>query len=98
MATLVTGGAGFVGFNIVEALLERGDDVVLFDTGKLPRAGERALEPHRARLSIENGSVLDAQRIDALFSMHAIERVIHAAAITSGAEREAREPASVVDV
>ena len=98
MATLVTGGAGFVGLNIVEALLERGDDVVLFDTGKLPRAAERALERHRARLSLENGSVLDAHRIDSVFSTRAIERVIHAAAITSGAEREAREPASILDV
>lgn len=98
MATLVTGGAGFVGLNIVEALLERGDEVVLFDTGKLPRSAERALERHRARLSIEHGSVLDAERIDAVLSTVAIERVIHAAAITSGAQREAREPASIVDV
>ena len=97
MALLVTGGAGFVGLNIVQTLLESGEDeVVLFDTSELPN-GSRPLE-RDSRLAIEKGSVLDSDRIEALFGRHRIERVIHAAAITSGAAREARDPASVVDV
>ena len=98
MATLVTGGAGFVGLNVVEALLENGDEVVLFDSGELPPDAERELEPHRGRLSIERGSVLEPETLDSLFRSHRIERVIHAAAITSGPEREAREPGRIVDV
>jgi nucleoside-diphosphate-sugar epimerase len=99
MTLLVTGAAGFVGLNIVEALLERGEDqVVLFDATELPAAFARLFESDRNRLVIEKGSVLDPDRLEALFGRHKIERVIHGAAITSGADREARDPGSVVDV
>ena len=35
MAVLVTGGGGFVGLNLVEALLERGQEVILFDNSRV---------------------------------------------------------------
>ena len=98
MSVLVTGGAGFVGMNVVEALLERGDDVVLFDSGALPPGAERAREPRARGLAIERGSVLDEAALDAVFGRHHIDRVIHAAAVTSGPRRETREPASTIDV
>lgn len=98
MAILVTGGCGFVGLNVLEALLERGDTVVSLDETDLPAGAARTLEPHAMRLTLERGSVLDAASLDALFREHAIERVLHAAAITSGAAREARDPASIVEV
>ena len=98
MTILVTGGAGFVGMNIVEALLERGEDVVLLDAGELPRGAQRVLEPHGKRLHAEHGSVLDAHALEVVFTRYAIDRVIHAAAITSGPQRETRDPSSILDV
>ena len=98
MATLVTGGAGFVGMNIVEALLERGEQVVSFDAGALPPAARQALAPHARALRLETGSILDGTYVDALFCRHTIDRVIHAAAVTSGPQREARDPEAIIDV
>lgn len=98
MAILVTGGAGFVGMNAVEALLARGEDVVLFDRGVLPRAAQRALAPGRARLTRVTGDVLDAAALSAAFDGRRIDRILHCAAITSGPERDAGDPGSVVDV
>ena len=91
MTTLVTGGAGFVGMNVVEALLKHGEDVVLCDAGALPPACERAFKPYDKTLSIERGNIRDAQFLQNLFSSHRNPNVVHCAAITSGPQREVRE-------
>ena len=45
MHVLIFGGAGFVGLNIAQALLERGYAVTLFDCAELPQAAQRAFAP-----------------------------------------------------
>src|SRR3954454_10687595 len=98
MAVLVTGGAGFVGVNLLEALLERGHEVVSFDATELPPGAARTLERHASRLHVEAGSIVAGSAVDALFQRYPIKHVVHAAAITSGATRESRDPGSILDV
>lgn len=58
MKALVTGGAGFIGSHIVDALLERGDDVVVLDDLE---TGFRANVDARAHVVI--GSVADEDAV-----------------------------------
>ena len=54
---LVTGGAGFVGLNVVEQLRARGDAVLVYDLGA-PRIG----------VAHELGDVMDAQALERAFA------------------------------
>jgi UDP-glucose 4-epimerase len=79
MDCVVTGGAGFIGSNLVDALLERGDRVVVVDgmsTGKrsnLRRAVELGAEVHLADVS-------DGPALREIFSRVVPEVVFHLAA------------------
>src|SRR5207244_4473818 len=48
---IVTGGAGFIGSHLVEALLARGDDVHVLDS---LTSGKRENVPHGAHLVVED--------------------------------------------
>lgn len=98
MTVLVTGGAGYVGMNVVEALLARETPVALLDAGDLPAAIKQALAAHGALLEVINADVRDATSIDGVFAQRRFDGVIHCAAVTAGAEREARDPASSIEV
>uniref|UniRef100_A0A7S4RAB2 NAD(P)-binding domain-containing protein n=1 Tax=Ditylum brightwellii TaxID=49249 RepID=A0A7S4RAB2_9STRA len=86
---LVTGGAGFIGSNVAEYLLERGDDVVIVDEmndyydirikeGNL--AVLRQLCPDRKRLTIYRGDICDENFMLDLFEAERPEWVCHMAA------------------
>jgi UDP-glucose 4-epimerase len=75
---LVTGGAGFIGSHLVEALLARGEMVVAFDnlsTGRLRNLDHLGNHPN---LRFVHGSVLDELAVDEL--MHKCDVVVHLAA------------------
>ncbi len=98
-AILITGGAGFVGLNLVEALLARGEQVVVFGREPaLPGAAEAAFAKLPGRCTVIQGDVTDAAALRAVFAAHRIAAVFPFAAVTAGPAREAADPALVIDV
>jgi len=86
---LVTGGAGFVGSSVAEALLARGDDVVIVDEmndyydvtmkeSNLIRLQE--LYPEEGRLVIYRGNICDMPLMQSIFENERPQWVCHMAA------------------
>jgi len=98
MKVLVTGAAGYVGMNVVEALLARRTEVALLDAGELTAPIAAALAQHGALADVIPVDIRDAGEVERAFAGRRIDGVIHCAAVTAGTEREAREPASSVEV
>ena len=79
MRYLVTGGAGFIGSNIVDELVRRGHSVVVLDN--LSTGKESNLAGVRSKIELNTGSVTDLAAVQA--ACRGAEYVIHLAARTS---------------
>ena len=75
---LVTGGAGFIGSHIVDALLDRGDDVRVLDNLSTGRRANLERAFARPGFEFTEGSVLDESVVDKLVG--ASDVVLHLAA------------------
>jgi UDP-glucose 4-epimerase len=76
--TLVTGGAGFVGSHLVEALLQRGDEVVVVDNLRRPRPGQVEAWAGRPGLTLLTADIRDYDAV--LAATEGAEAVYHLAA------------------
>jgi UDP-glucose 4-epimerase len=81
MRVLVTGGAGFFGSHIVDALRARGDDVVALDD--LSTGSRANLDP---AVPLVVADISDRERIRDRFSGERLDAVVHAAAKTKVVE------------
>ena len=82
MKYLVTGGAGFIGSNIVEELLRQGKDVRVLDD--LSTGREENLEPFMDRIDFQKGDIRSDK--DVRKALDGIDFVIHQAALRSVAK------------
>lgn len=98
MAILVTGGSGYVGLNVVDALARAGREVVSFDMTRPPPVAAAQLSALPGRVHPVDGDLLDAAALERAFEAAPIEAVIHTAAVTSGPARESTEPQRVFQV
>ncbi|MEV1241452.1 NAD-dependent epimerase/dehydratase family protein [Nonomuraea sp. NPDC050022] len=78
MRYLLTGGAGFIGSHLTDALLARGDSVVVVDNLSTGRTANLALAAGHPHLQFVQGSVLDELMVDEL--VHECDVVVHLAA------------------
>ena len=106
MKILVTGNAGFIGFHVARRLLERGDDVIGFDSindyydPQLKHA--RLAELEQAAAAAEGDyrfirdNLADAAAVNACFESHRFDRVIHLAA-QAGVRHSLEKPLAYVE-
>lgn len=98
MATLITGGSGFVGLNIAERILGCGDDVVLASRGRVPGPVAEVLGSLPGGLESVEVDVRDRDAVEGIIRAHSVDRVVHGAAITADEARERTDGGVVVSV
>ncbi len=90
---LVTGGAGFIGSNIVEELVEQGKDVRVLDN--LSTGFEENLTPFMDKIEFHEGDVRSEENVKK--ALRGVDYVIHQAALRSVA-KSVEQPGPTNDV
>jgi nucleoside-diphosphate-sugar epimerase len=96
VTAFITGGSGFVGLNLIERLLGRGESVVSYSLAPPPERALALFDSLRGTLRHVDGDVTDPQAVRRALEESGARQVIHGAVITAGIDRERRDPASIV--
>jgi UDP-glucose 4-epimerase len=91
MHVLITGGAGFIGSHLADALLELGHEVVAVDNLTLGRESNLAHLNGRPRFRFQRLELLDERELSRLFAEGRFDAVFHLAA-NSDIARSHRDP------
>ena len=92
---LVTGGAGFIGSHLCEALLSRGDQVTVFDDLSTGRIENIAHLQSNKRFNFTLGSILDLPRLEPLVKNADV--VFHLAAVV-GVQKIIEAPVDTIEI
>ncbi len=80
---LVTGGAGFIGSHLCEALLAEGAELVVIDDFNEfydPAIKRGNIAGFRDRITLVEGDIRDVALVDSVFASHKFDKVFHIAA------------------
>ncbi len=80
MSLLVTGGAGFIGSHLIDALIESGNTVVCIDDlslGTLDNISHHMENPH---FTFIKQNLLDTEKLNSVFAEYSFQHVFHMAA------------------
>jgi len=98
MATLVTGGNGWLPSHVVRRLARAGELVVSYDLMEPDEYLRAFLGADIANVVFESGDVTDRERLSTAAVRHGVTSIISAAAITPRVDRERREPERIIAV
>jgi UDP-glucose 4-epimerase len=95
MGVLITGGAGFIGSHLVDHLLNLGEKVTVLDDGSTGDFKNLIQHKNNSDLRIVNGSILDLEKILAVFKD--VDLCFHTAAVL-GVENIVKNPIQALEV